>query len=210
MSLEHLIAFNLVLIAAILSPGPAVLVAVQTTLARGRRAGIATGGGLACVAALWTLAALLGVDAVFTAFPWAYATAKIAGAAYLLWIAVKMWRGAGEPLAVHTQRVGGSFSSGFSKGALVNLLNPKSMLFAGAVLIVVFPPGLGPLDMAIVVVNHLTVELLFYTSLAMALGSRRIAAQYLRARSRIDRTAAVAIGALGLRLLADDSGRTSY
>ena len=205
MTLEQLTAFNLVLFAAVLSPGPALLVAVQTTLASGRRAGIATGAGLACVAALWTLAALLGVDAVFSAFPWAYATAKIVGAAYLLWIAVKMWRGAGEPVAVRTQRVRG----GFSRGVLVNLLNPKSMLFAGAVLVVVFPPGLGPVDMTVVVVNHLAVELLFYSALAMTLGSRRIAAQYLRVQSRVDRTAAVVVGALGLRLLFDGPGRAS-
>jgi len=202
---EQLIAFNLVLVAAILSPGPAVLVAVQTTLASGRRAGVATGSGLAVVAALWTLAALLGVDIVFTAFPWAYTAAKIAGAAYLLWIAVKMWRGASGPLELRP-RPG---LSGFGRGALVNLLNPKSMLFAGAVLVVVFPPGLTALDMTVVVVNHLAVELLFYTALAMALGSRRVAAQYLRARSRIDRTAAVVIGALGLRLLFDGSDRAT-
>jgi len=202
---EQLIAFNLVLFAAVLSPGPAVLVAVQTTLASGRRAGIATGAGLACMAVLWTLAALLGVDAVFTAFPWAYSAAKLAGATYLLWIAVKMWRGASEPVALRSRPERG----GFSRGALVNLLNPKSMLFAGAVLIVVFPPGLKPLEMTVVLVNHLAVELLFYTTLAMLLGSRRVATGYLRARSWFDRTAAIAVGALGLRLLFDGSGRPS-
>ena len=205
MSLEHLIAFNLVLIAAILSPGPAVLVAVQTTLASGRRAGMATGAGLATVAVLWTLAALLGVDIVFTAFPWAYTAARLFGAAYLLWIAVKMWRGASEPLELQPRQG----ISGFRRGALVNLLNPKSMLFAGAVLIVVFPPGLAPLDMTIVIVNHLVVELLFYAMLATLFGSRRVATRYLRAREWLDRTAAVAIGALGLRLLFDRPGKVS-
>ncbi len=205
MTLEQLIAFNLVLFAAVLSPGPAVLVAVQTTLANGRRAGIVTGAGLATVAALWTLAALLGVDIVFTAFPWAYTAAKTIGAAYLLWIAVKMWRGASEPLELQPRRR----LSGFRRGALVNLLNPKSMLFAGAVLVVVFPPGLAPLDMTIVIANHLAVELLFYSVLATALGSRGVAARYLRARGWIDRTAAAAIAALGLRLLFDRPGRVS-
>ena len=89
MSAEHLIAFNLALLAALASPGPALLVAIRTSLSAGRRAGAAVGLGLGLVAACWTLMALLGLDAVFALAPWAYAAAKIAGALYLLYIA---WR----------------------------------------------------------------------------------------------------------------------
>jgi threonine/homoserine/homoserine lactone efflux protein len=69
MSLGHLIAFNVALLAAILSPGPAFLIAVKTTLSAGRKAGIAVGGGLGLMASTWTLLALLGLDAVFVLFP---------------------------------------------------------------------------------------------------------------------------------------------
>ena len=84
MSIHHLIAFNIALIAAILSPGPAFLVAVQTTLRSGRRAGIAVGCGLGLMASIWTAMALLGLDAVFAVFPWAYAAAKICGTVPLI------------------------------------------------------------------------------------------------------------------------------
>ncbi|HBB82909.1 MAG TPA: lysine transporter LysE, partial [Sulfitobacter sp.] len=59
MELSHLIAFNIALIASILSPGPAFLIALKTTLSSGRRAGVAVGLGLGLVASFWTLAALL-------------------------------------------------------------------------------------------------------------------------------------------------------
>ncbi|WP_425039307.1 hypothetical protein [Primorskyibacter sp. S187A] len=46
MGWEHLVAFNITLLAAILSPGPAMLYFIRTTLAEGRRAGIFTVLGL--------------------------------------------------------------------------------------------------------------------------------------------------------------------
>ncbi|MEO1155520.1 MAG: LysE family translocator, partial [Pseudomonadota bacterium] len=63
MEITHLIAFNLALLAALASPGPALLLAIRNTLAGGQAAGIATGLGLALVAAIWTMAALMGLNA---------------------------------------------------------------------------------------------------------------------------------------------------
>ena len=94
MTIEYFLAFNLALLAAIASPGPALLVAIQTSVRSGRRAGMATGAGLGLIAAGWTLTALLGLEAVFRLVPPAYTALKIAGALYLLYLAWKIWRGA--------------------------------------------------------------------------------------------------------------------
>ncbi len=198
MTIEHFLAFNLALVAAIASPGPALLMAVRTAAHSGRRAGISTGAGLGVMAAAWTLAALLGLEAVFRVVPVAYAAFKVAGALYLLYLAWKMWTGAAsppDPAARPAKRA-------FRRGILINLLNPKSVLFAAAVLVVVFPADLPALDMAAIVANHLAVELLFYTVLACVLGSPPVMRRYLDLRKAIDRVASVVLGALGLRLLA--------
>jgi threonine/homoserine/homoserine lactone efflux protein len=197
MALEHVIAFNLALIAAILSPGPALLVAIRTTLSAGRRAGIAIGCGLGLMASVWTLMALMGLDVVFGLFPWAYALAKTLGATYLLYIAYQMWAHARRKIDASTQLPNRAFRQGF----FVNLLNPKSMLFAAAVLVVVFPPDMSPAQNALVVANHLIVETTFYTALAFGMSSRAVSARYLRAKVVLDRVAAAVLGALGLRLL---------
>ncbi len=102
MTIEHLIAFNIALFAAIASPGPALLVAIQTTLSAGRRAGIAIGCGLGLMAATWTMLALLGLEAVLQVVPWAYAVAKFVGAIYLIYIAWGMWRGARNEVEAKT------------------------------------------------------------------------------------------------------------
>ncbi|MGW8369797.1 MAG: LysE family translocator [Gammaproteobacteria bacterium] len=196
MSIEHLIAFNLALLAAILSPGPALLIAIRTTLSAGRRAGIALGCGLGLMASLWTLLALLGLDVVFTLFPWLYVLAKIVGAAYLLYIAYRMWTGARDTIDASAQPAGHAFRQGF----LVNLLNPKSVLFAASVLILVFPADMSAMESLVVISNHAVVELSFYTLLAIGMSTTAVSERYLRAKRHIDRAAAVVLGSLGIRL----------
>ena len=197
MTLEQLLAFNLVLLVAIASPGPALLMATQTSLSAGRSAGIAAGAGLGLMAATWTMMALLGLAVVFRWFPMVYMAAKLAGAAYLLYIAYRMWRDAPVPPSARIKPARRAFRQGF----LVNLLNPKSVLFAAAVLVTVFPAGIGVADSFVIVVNHLLVEIAFYTTLACCMNTRAVSKRYLRAKTCIDRGAAVVLGALGLRLL---------
>lgn len=199
MSVEHLLAFNVALLAALASPGPALLFAIRTTLSNGRRAGAATGCGLGAMAATWTLLALLGLESAFRLFPWAYAVLKIVGACYLLYIAWTTWRGASDPIAESTRPT----LHAFRDGVLVNLANPKSVVFAAAVLIVIFPPGLTLAEKGLIVANHFVIEVLSYGGLAFMLSTHAVSRRYLRAKSTLDRVAAIVLGGLGLRLMAD-------
>lgn len=197
MDWAHLVAFNLTLLAAMASPGPALLYALRNALMGGLWRGIATGAGLGLMAAIWTGVALVGLDAVFELVPWAYLTLKIAGALYLMWLAWGMWRRASQPLAKGATRAGNAFWG----GVLVNLANPKSVLFASAVLIVIFPANLTNLEKLAIVGNHFAVEFLVYAGFAAALSTPVARAGYLGAKTWIDRGAAAILGALGLRLL---------
>lgn len=197
MDIQHLLAFNLALLVAIASPGPALLVAIRTNLSSGRRSGLAVGCGLGLMAAFWTLMAALGLGSMFKLFPWLYGAVKIAGASYLIYVAWKMWSGARDAIDVSEQKVQHAFWSGL----LVNLLNPKAVLFAAAVLIVIFPGKLTLPEIGVLVGNHLFVEWAFYTVLAFVLNTRTVSARYLRAKVYIDRFAALVLGGLGARLL---------
>ncbi|QJF50935.1 LysE family translocator [Roseobacter ponti] len=197
MSPESLIAFNIVLAAAIASPGAALLYFIKTCVSAGRAAGIATGAGLGLAASLWTLAALVGLESVFFIFPWAYTGLKTAGALYLIWIAVQTWRHATSPLTETIRPRGRAFLSGL----MVNAGNPKSMLFAAAVIVLVFPQGLAPGEIALIVANHLLLEIAFYTLFALLLSGASARRGYLSAKPLLDRIAATLLGALGLRLL---------
>ena len=197
MTLGQLLAFNVALLVAIASPGPALLMAIKTTLSGGRRAGMAVGAGLGLMAATWTMMELFGLSVVFELFPAVYVAARIAGAAYLLYLAYRIWRNASAPV----QAQGEPAQRAFRQGFLINLLNPKSVLFAAAVLVAVFPAGIGAMDSLVIVVNHFLVEVAFYTTLAFCLSTAIVARRYMRAKAYLDRLAAAVLGALGFRLL---------
>jgi threonine/homoserine/homoserine lactone efflux protein len=203
MELSHILAFNAALLAAWIAPGPAMLYALRTSLAYGRAAGIAAGVGLGAVACLWTLAALLGLDAVFAAFPWAYTVLKVGGALYLIWIAVQTWRSAGAPVAAEGPDTVRRLGRAAARGALLNIGNPKSVLFAAAVLVVIFPPGLTAGEMAVVTLNHFGLEVALYAALAAVVSTPAVSRRYLALKLWLDRVSAAVMGGLGLRLLLD-------
>ena len=197
MEFGHLIAFNLTLLAAIASPGPAMLYFIRTTLSSGRIAGLYTVWGLGCMAATWTALAFAGLDAIFAIFPWTFIILKTIGALYLIWIAYQTWRHARMPLGAAPTPPARAFLG----GVLVNMSNPKSVLFSAAVIMVIFPQGLGIGDKVLIVANHLIIEMLVGSILVLAFSTKHVSAGYLRAKPVLDRVAASVLGLLGLRLL---------
>jgi len=197
---EHILLFNLALIVAILSPGPAFLLSIQTTISKGRRAGFLLGLGLALMAAIWTGCALLGLETIFKLFPWAYSTVKTIGALYLLYIALQIWKGSRKQSEENTNRKNGS---PFLLGIMVNTLNPKSVMFAGAVLIVIFPPNMTTAENILVVLNHFVVEVTFYYCLALTMSIDTVKSRYMSLKRYIDRVASIVLAGFGSRLLLD-------
>lgn len=197
MSWESLVGFNLLLAAALVSPGAAFLMAVKSTMAHGRRAGLLTGLGLASMAILWTLAAFLGLQTVFALFPWAFTVLKTIGALYLIWLAVQTWRHA----RTRIQDTQIPDARAFMSGVLVNLGNPKSVLFAAAVILVVFPEGLDLRFVPLILINQFLLEIAFYGIIALILSGASARRGYLALKPAFDRVAAILLGAFGARLL---------
>ena len=196
LELHHLLAFNLALFAAIASPGPALLVAIKTTLSSGKGAGIQIGLGLGLIAAMWTGVALIGLDVIFRTFPWIYNAVTIIGAAYLAFIAYQTWRGATDPIRDNSDAP----TNAFRDGVILNLSNPKSVLFAAAVLIAIFPAGMSLAAKSLVIINHFLVEVIFYVCLATLMGGVAIRNRYLSLKLYLDRFAAIVLFALAARI----------
>ncbi|MEM7320422.1 MAG: LysE family translocator [Pseudomonadota bacterium] len=202
MELSHLLAFNAALLVAIASPGPSLLFLLRNTLSGGRRTGLITACGLGVMATLWTVMAVLGLDVVFRLFPWAYLLLKTAGALYLCYLAFKIWQNARAAVADVSAP---DTRNAFLAGVLVNLANPKSVFFSASVLVVIFPATLTFGEKALIVANHLAIELTVQPLLALAFSTGIVTRGYLRAKITLDRTAAAVLGALGIRLLLDRS-----
>ena len=92
-------------------------------------------------------------------------------------------------------------ANGFWAGYLLNVSNPKPILFFASLFLSVFPEPFTLASGAVVYVSMLTLELSFFTAVAMTLTTPSVRARALRAKPVIDRLAAAVIGALGLWLL---------
>lgn len=200
MTLEpaHFIAFNLTLLAAIASPGPSLLYLIRTTLVHGRATGLATAAGLVIMAVAWTSAALLGLDALFRLFPALFWGLKLFGAVYLVRLAWLSWKHADAP--VEAVR-GPSTRSAVLNGILVNLGNPKSVLFAAAVIVVIFPPGLTLAEKSLIALNQLVVEAIAQPAIVLVMSTAAVSRRYLALKPAIDRVTAGVLGLLAIKVV---------
>jgi threonine/homoserine/homoserine lactone efflux protein len=183
---------------ALVSPGPAVVAIMQKSFAEGRARALPYGLGLGFGASLWCAFALAGLSVVFHLVPVLFLALKILGGAYLVYLAVKIWRGADLPLG--TPAEGSGLRDGFLGGVLLNLSNPKPALFFSAVILTVFPEALTLPQQATVYGIVLAMEWGFYLAVTVLLTRNAVRATYFAAKRWIDRSTSVVLGALGLSL----------
>lgn len=110
-------------------PGPAMLYAAAQTMARGRRSGFMAALGIHIGGYVHVVAAAAGLSILFHAVPWLYMAVKLAGAAYLVWLGVSMFRGRKQgdfdPSGVGQK----SGRRAFVESVAVEVLNPKTAIF---------------------------------------------------------------------------------
>lgn len=126
--LPVLAAFVLASIVLGLTPGPDMTLFLSKTVSQGRAAGFAAFGGATVGIVVHTVLVAVGVSALLAASATAFTVLKIAGAAYLAWLAIDAVRhGSSLTLARAERRE--RLGAIFVKGLLTNLLNPKVIIF---------------------------------------------------------------------------------
>ena len=191
---------------AVISPGPSLLVVARASIAASRAAGAWTAVGLGIGSVIWAAAALFGLKALFAAAPWLYMAMKLAGAAYLIYLAVMLWRHARDPLPISdagpAQRPA-QVSGAVRRGLLTQLANPKVAVFFGSIFVTLLPAQPSALFYALILPTVFTVEVAWYVFVACALSTRRLRDRYARAKATIDRATGTFLGGLGIKLVAD-------
>lgn len=122
--------FTLFLAAALLlaiTPGPGIFYVLARSLAGGRREGVESSLGTFLGGLVHVLGAALGVSAVLAASAVAFAIVKYAGAAYLVYLGVRMIRS--RNAEVLAENALSPSRSAFLQGILTEVLNPKTALF---------------------------------------------------------------------------------
>lgn len=194
-----------VALALVLTPGPNMMYLTSRSITQGRRAGVVSLLGVAAGFLVYLTATNLGLSVLFEAVPVLYLALKVAGAAYLGWLAVKALRGRGgafvpgEPRHDRPRRL-------FAMGLLTNLLNPKiAVMYLSLIPQFVVPArghvlAQGFLLGAVQIAVALTVNLLVVLAAGTVSGLLSRRPGWLRVQRWL---MATVLGGLAVRLLAD-------
>lgn len=128
-SADILLAFLLATSIFAYMPGPSTLYAAAQTIARGRRAGWSAALGIHLGGYVHVLTAALGLAVLFEAVPPLYLAMKLVGAAYLVWLGVRLWRRRATDTVDATPVPPRSARRAFWESVTVEMLNPKTALF---------------------------------------------------------------------------------
>ncbi len=156
----------------IVAPGPDILFLMTQSLSEGRKAGIATALGLSLGNLFHTALAVLGVALLIRNSPAAFNAVKFAGAAYLIYLAWQVLRHR------HKEIRGGVATDQppprlFFRGLLMNVLNPKVVLFFLAFLPQFTDPSRGsvPLQMLVLGAAFTVLTALVFGSIGLFAGA---------------------------------------
>ena len=160
------------------TPGPGIFYVAARTLAGGRAEGVASSFGTGLGGMVHVVAGGLGVSAIVLASAELFATLKLVGAVYLVWIGLRTIRGARRDASAALH--GGAAAPpvgprrAFREGVLVEALNPKTAAFFLAFVPQFVDPAQGTVAVQFVVLGFLSVTLNTLADIVVAFGASRI------------------------------------
>lgn len=176
-------AFLVAAFALCITPGPDMMFIVAMGGRGGPAVGVTAAFGVACAMFVHSVAAALGLSALFLTLPVLYHVLRWAGAAYLLYLAVKAFRERAVVVSEEDQGQGaGVGRRAFLQGALTNLLNPKVILFDVAFLPQFVNPQLGHVGEQFLLLGSTITVMGFVVDGSIGLLSGKLAAFLRRSR----------------------------
>lgn len=189
-----------VLLLSVASPGPNFVIVTSTAVAS-RRAGVMTGLGLCAASGTWAAIAIAGLSLLVTHVAWVHTALRLAGAAYLIWLGLKMVLTARKPLPASTLAVSSDWSAA-KKGYVVSMTNPKSVAFYGSIFALMVPAHASAwLDLAVVVLS-IGISGAWYCTMALLASHPSVRRLLIRRKAVLDTTAGLLLMGLGGRMLA--------
>ena len=184
------------------TPGPDIIYVITRGAAQGGRAGLAAAAGLTTGVIGHTAFAVIGLSAIIAASTLAFTVIKIAGAAYLVYLGVRMWR---SGVAVDLTGDGRTQAIGaiYRQTIVMNLLNPKVALFFLAFLPQFVDPGAGPIAPQLALLGFLFMIVAFVVMSTAGLAGAQIRRFLVRSESAArctHRAAGTILVSLGLSL----------
>jgi threonine/homoserine/homoserine lactone efflux protein len=153
---HHFLLFLAAAVVLAITPGPGIFYVLARSLAGGRREGIQSALGTFFGGLFHVVAAALGVSAILAASALAFHTVKYAGAAYLVWLGIRMIRTRNAEMPARTETAS---QGSFRQGILTEALNPKTALFFLSFIPQFIAQGQGHVFLQFVVLGAISVLL---------------------------------------------------
>jgi threonine/homoserine/homoserine lactone efflux protein len=216
---SSLASLALLYLAALIIPGPNLLLLTHTAAAASRRAALGVALGIATGTFMWVAVAVFGVQKIFDALPMLQTALRLAGGVYLLYLAFALLRSlwvdrtsahrtpsradtinetlppASPDVAAATQLVF------FRRGLLTNLTNPKSLAFWTSVAIVSIDPDAALATRIAAVLMVGLMGLIWHIALAYLFSTGPAQRAYMQARPVLSIITSVVMAVFGARLL---------
>lgn len=204
-TLVHWLAFLSAAVLLNLSPGPDIAFMLGQTLRSGRRYGFAAMLGGWSGTALHVAMAAAGLSAILATSALAFSVIKWVGAAYLIWLGVKMLLSKGDSFVSNSGRHDVKAQSVYWQGVLVSVLNPKVAIFFLAFLPQFVVQGAGPVGAQLFLHGSLIIVVAAFIEPLLVMMGAKLGA-FLKASPRVgmwmDRGLGALFVALGARLAA--------
>jgi threonine/homoserine/homoserine lactone efflux protein len=188
---------------AILSPGPNILLVTQAAAQHSRRHALLLALGMSFAGLLWAAVALTGLSAVFQWLPSLQSALRVAGAAFLLYIGVRLWRSHAAPDAPADTSVPAAAHRAFLQGLGTSVLNPKTLAYFSSIFVLLVPADATPALRAAAVAVVAGDALLWYGLAALLFSTPAVARRYLALRQPIDRVCGLLMMGFGARLIVE-------
>ncbi len=170
---SNLLAFALISLAMVLTPGPNMIYLISRSICQGWRSGLISLAGIALGFVFYMASAALGITTLVLAIPYAYDALRFAGALYLLWLAWSALRPGGSSPFQLRDLPADSPRKLFMMGFLTNLLNPKIAVMYLSLLPQFITPESGSVLMQSLVLGstQIAISITVNTVIAVAAGS---------------------------------------
>ncbi len=169
MSLALWLGFLLAAILIAVTPGPGAVLSMSTSMRYGYWSALTAILGLQAAILVHLAIVAIGFGALLAASETGFSVVKFIGAAYLIWLGVQKWRS--PPLPVDAETLSIRRRGLFLQGLLINLTNPKAIIFIGALVPQFIDPGRSQVEQYLLIAATLCLtDIVVMSAYALAAG----------------------------------------
>jgi RhtB (resistance to homoserine/threonine) family protein len=203
--MTEMLAVITITLLAVISPGADFALVSRNSLLLSRRAGLWTAVGIGLGAWVHLGYVLLGLGVLLHQTPWLFATLKLLGAGYLLWLGIGMLRGASADPTGGAELMSMSARAALRMGFLSNALNPKTtVFFVSLFLQLIGPTTSWSVQLGYGLFISLT-HMVWFALVALGFSANRVRTRLLSIRPRLERACGALLVGFGLLLMLERS-----